>query len=131
MSGRPVNESRQLAILTGEKTYTGAAHKCGGTERYVKGGGCVRCARDIQTEQRAARLALLQGDAPHDAHLSVERSATMTIDDINAQDLADAMGLDLPIPTTSLVNPPAAEGLSYDPITGMPNEPAESANPWE
>lgn len=56
MAGRPINESRQLAILMGDKTYIGVAHdKCGTTERYVKGGGCVYCARVIATEQRDAR----------------------------------------------------------------------------
>lgn len=70
MSGRPINESRQLAILMGDKTYTGAAHdRCGTTERYVKGGGCVHCARVIATEQRDARkfLAAAEATAAHDA----------------------------------------------------------------
>lgn len=64
MTGRPINESRQLAIITGAKTYEGAEHKCGTTERYVKGSGCVHCARQLQTEQREARLALMNGQAP-------------------------------------------------------------------
>jgi len=58
-SGRPVNEDRQTAIDLGFKTYTGTPHsKCGTTERYVSGGGCVHCARTIATEQREARKLL-------------------------------------------------------------------------
>lgn len=53
MSGRPINEDRQNAIALGLRTYTGAAHpKCGTTERYVSGGGCVHCARVKAAEQR-------------------------------------------------------------------------------
>lgn len=60
-SGRPVNEDRQTAIDLGFKTYTGTPHsKCGTTERYVSGGGCVQCARAIATEQREARKYLRQ-----------------------------------------------------------------------
>lgn len=56
MSGRPINEDRQNAIALGLKTYIGAKHvNCDTTERYVKGGGCVHCARIIATEQREAR----------------------------------------------------------------------------
>jgi hypothetical protein len=55
---RPFNESRQAALLANCKTYIGAPHsKCGTTERYVKGGGCVRCGRAIATEQREALKA--------------------------------------------------------------------------
>lgn len=61
MSGRPINEDRQNAIALGLKTYIGAKHvNCGTTERYVKGGGCVHCARIIATEQRDARKFLKQ-----------------------------------------------------------------------
>lgn len=53
MSGRPINEDRQNAIALGLRTYTGAQHpKCGTTERYVSGGGCVHCARVKAAEQR-------------------------------------------------------------------------------
>ena len=56
MSGRPINEDRQNAIDLGLRTYTGSKHsKCGTTQRYVSGGGCVHCARIIATEQREAR----------------------------------------------------------------------------
>lgn len=58
-NGRPVNSDRQDAIEFGLKTYLGAKHvNCGTSERYVSGGGCVRCARLIATEQRAARKYL-------------------------------------------------------------------------
>lgn len=64
MVGRPLNESRLQAIVLGERTYEGAAHHvCGGTERYVRGGGCVTCARRIQQEQREARKALTASKA--------------------------------------------------------------------
>lgn len=59
MTGRPINESRALALITGDKTYEGAEHsKCGTTTRYVSGGGCVHCARLIASEQREARKFL-------------------------------------------------------------------------
>ena len=58
MTGRPINEDRQLALITGAKTYAGAKHApCGTAERYVKGHGCVHCARKLQTEQRDALAA--------------------------------------------------------------------------
>ncbi len=60
MAGRPINESRALAVLMGDKTYVGTVHeKCGTAERYVSGGGCVHCARIIASEQREARSYLL------------------------------------------------------------------------
>lgn len=60
MSGRPINEDRQIAISLGFRTYTGTPHpKCGMTERYVSGGGCVHCARLIASEQREARKFLI------------------------------------------------------------------------
>jgi hypothetical protein len=63
MPGRPINESRVNAIIQGERTYEGAEHWCGSTVRYVRGGGCVLCARRIQTEQRDARKALTASKA--------------------------------------------------------------------
>lgn len=59
MSGRPINEDRQNAIALGLRTYMGAPHsKCGTTERYVSGGGCVYCARETATAQREALKAV-------------------------------------------------------------------------
>lgn len=58
MSGRPINPDRQNAIALGFTTYTGSPHRCGTTQRYVSGGGCVHCARLIATEQREARKFL-------------------------------------------------------------------------
>src|SRR5258708_5905193 len=54
--GRPVTESRMLAILNGDKTYHGKrCKKCGATERYTRGGGsCVACQRAHSIESRAA-----------------------------------------------------------------------------
>lgn len=61
ITGRPINVDRHNAILLGLQTYTGLPHaNCGETLRYVKGGGCVHCARAIATEQRKARLILRQ-----------------------------------------------------------------------
>lgn len=58
MGGRPINASRQLALITGDKTYIGMVHaKCGTTERYLSG-GCAYCGRAIATEQREARKYL-------------------------------------------------------------------------
>lgn len=54
MVGRPINESRKLAVLIGDKTYIGSVHGCGTNERYVKGGGCVHCARWTASSQRTA-----------------------------------------------------------------------------
>lgn len=52
---RPINEDRQAALRYGLHTYTGAPHsKCGTTERYAAGGGCVYCARLLASEQREA-----------------------------------------------------------------------------
>ena len=53
MSGRPKNDNRQNAIELGLGTYTGASHsKCGTSERYVSGGGCIHCARLASADQR-------------------------------------------------------------------------------
>lgn len=66
--GRPQNEDRQTAIALGFRTYTGTVHKrCGTTERYVAGGGCVHCARAIALEQREARKFLQAQAAPIDS----------------------------------------------------------------
>lgn len=55
VAGRPLNASREDAVLQGFRTYTGSPHsKCGTTERYTKGGACVHCARIVATEQREA-----------------------------------------------------------------------------
>src|ERR1035437_2044468 len=58
MNGRPINVDRQNAITFKLTTYTGSEHKCGTTQRYVSGGGCVHCARLIAAEQREARKIL-------------------------------------------------------------------------
>jgi hypothetical protein len=61
MAGRPINKDRQDAIEFGFPTYVGVMHRrCGTTERYTNGGGCVHCARVIASEQREARKLLLQ-----------------------------------------------------------------------
>lgn len=53
MAGRPTNENREMAILMGDKTYTGSTHaRCGTDLRYVKGGGCVHCARQVTQDLR-------------------------------------------------------------------------------
>jgi hypothetical protein len=85
MSGRPINESRQLAIIMGDKTYVGAVHyKCGTAERYLSGGGCVACARIIASEQRAARKYLK-------AHqIAVDSKPEMALEQIEADEIADA-----------------------------------------
>ena len=90
MSGRPINVDRQNAIALGYKTYTGSKHsKCGTTERYVSGGGCVHCARVIATEQREARKYLVASgalDKPQEMALEetddAELRARQALDDI-------------------------------------------------
>lgn len=63
--GRPANTDRQNALALGYRTYTGSPHaKCGTTERYVSGGGCVHCARVTATEQRDALKYLKAHAAP-------------------------------------------------------------------
>lgn len=53
MAGRPTNENREMAILMGDKTYIGSKHeRCGTDQRYVKGGGCVHCARQVTQDLR-------------------------------------------------------------------------------
>lgn len=55
MAGRPHNDNLATAKLVGDKTYEGSIHAiCGTTTRYTSGGGCVKCARDKQTEMRDA-----------------------------------------------------------------------------
>jgi hypothetical protein len=54
MVGRPINQDKMLAELEGRSTYTGSPHSCGNDVRYVKGGGCVHCAREISRAQREA-----------------------------------------------------------------------------
>lgn len=65
MPGRKINEDKVRAKEFGLKTYTGAVHsKCGTTDRYTSGGGCVHCARIIATEQREARKFLQSRPKP-------------------------------------------------------------------
>lgn len=55
MSGRPINQTRQDAINLGLTTYVGAVHiRCGTDVRYVAGGGCIHCGRELAREQREA-----------------------------------------------------------------------------
>lgn len=87
MTGRPLNEDRQLALLSGDKTYIGSPHdRCGTNVRYVKSGGCVRCARVIATEQREARKYLINqnGEVPQN---SVDKSVP---DEVPVEDDAAA-----------------------------------------
>lgn len=59
MNGRPINQDRQLALSLGFQTYQGSVHeKCGTTERYTKGAGCVHCARAASREGLEARRVL-------------------------------------------------------------------------
>jgi hypothetical protein len=90
MSGRPVNPDRQSAIDLGLVTYTGSPHsKCGTTQRYVSGGGCVHCARIIATEQREARKYLKAQAAEQ------ERSVTVTLDEFSEENIRAAFPLDM------------------------------------
>lgn len=83
MTGRPINESRALALITGDKTYVGLAHgKCGTTERYVSGGGCVHCARIIATEQREAR-AFIKAYEAEQAGIAADEAAGLGDPEIN------------------------------------------------
>lgn len=87
--GRPLNQSRQLALLSGDKTYTGGKHaRCGTTERYVKGGGCVHCARMIATEQRDARKFLAQAAAETPASRFVDVNQTSEVELDAAEEIA-------------------------------------------
>lgn len=60
--GRKASSALGLAQLAGATTYDGGVHKkCGTTERYVKGGACVHCAREKQHDLRAAVRELNHG----------------------------------------------------------------------
>jgi len=57
-AGRPVNVNLQAARLVGDKTYDGrTCTRCGGSERYTKGGACVHCMRAFAVESRQALKA--------------------------------------------------------------------------
>lgn len=87
MTGRPINLDRQNAIACGLDKYSGLPHaNCGHTLRYVKGGGCVHCARTIANEQREARKLLLQSRTPLDSAPEVE---VETEEDAEARRQAD------------------------------------------
>ena|ERR1035437_9540322 len=93
MNGRPINVDRQNAITFKLTTYTGSEHKCGTSQRYVSGGGCVHCARLLATEQREARKILkAQANADpvnydhEDALDNVEHVVTEMVD----EELAEA-----------------------------------------
>jgi hypothetical protein len=69
--GRPVNEERQLALLTGDKTYTGKRCKaCGCTTRYAKSGSCTGCtqekAEQLREIERLAKKRKRRRPAPAD-----------------------------------------------------------------
>lgn len=86
MTGRPINEDRQNAVALGLKTYTGTPHsKCGTTERYTKGGGCVHCARLIATEQREARNYLRSGGVNQTEEQALDIADDLSIDDPEAR----------------------------------------------
>lgn len=94
MSGRPINQSRMIAVLNGDKTYTGTPHdRCNTTERYVSGGGCVHCARVIATEQREARRWLKQQATDQNVnhgHINdLDDADQIAIEDAEARHLAD------------------------------------------
>lgn len=93
MNGRPINQDRQIAISLGFQTYNGTAHsKCGTTERYTKGAGCVHCARLIATEQREARAYLREARAYLRAQKNSAPEPAEELDnpDEGMQDKADA-----------------------------------------
>ncbi len=72
MTGRPINQNKELAILYGEKTYRGSEHTCGTNERYVTNGGCVHCTRDKQRIMRERSAAI---DAAKEAAAAARRRA--------------------------------------------------------
>src|SRR5674476_1503039 len=87
MTGRPANEDRLSAKSLGFKTYQGSIHaKCGTTERYVSGVGCVYCARTIATEQREARR-LMKAHAQETVNPDPEEIATAQ-EELDEQDAA-------------------------------------------
>jgi hypothetical protein len=66
-----VNEERQLALLTGDKTYTGKRCKaCGCTTRYAKSGSCTGCtqekAEQLREIERLAKKRKRRRPAPAD-----------------------------------------------------------------
>jgi hypothetical protein len=94
MSGRPINQDRVDAIEFGFHTYVGTVHRrCGTTERYVKGGGCVHCARVIAEEQREARKALMRHQPDDDCAEVIAEIACQEIDS-EAVDTEGSDGLD-------------------------------------
>lgn len=96
LGGRPINQSKMLAHLNGDKTYEGKrCKKCGATERYTRGGGsCVACQRVTAAVLRAvAKQAMAQA---HEAALdNVEQVVETMVDD----DLEAILG---PEPTISI-----------------------------
>lgn len=64
--GRPHSVNLQAARLVGDKTYEGKRCKrCGGTERYTKGCGCVACQKSNAIEARQL-LAAARRDSAKD-----------------------------------------------------------------
>lgn len=55
--GRPKDAEREIALVLGDKLYTGTpCHKCAMTLRYTNGGRCAHCAmRDNLARRDAAR----------------------------------------------------------------------------
>lgn len=90
--GRPTNENRKTAVDLGFPTYEGSPCKrCASTERYTTGGGCVKCARNKQTEQRDARRALkamMASQASWEKPVDSEPEAVLEEDD-ELRDLDD------------------------------------------
>ena len=86
-AGRHPSEDREIALITGEKTYLGTMHaQCGTTERYTKGGGCAHCARVIATEQREARKYLkAQASIATVVEQTVEEDREEPFNDVTAQ----------------------------------------------
>lgn len=93
MSGRPINDDRELSILLGKRTYVGLPHyKCNTTERYVSHGGCVHCARLVASEGRDARKFLKQHEREAAAYIA-DQEAGLGDPDVNhghIEDLDDA-----------------------------------------
>jgi hypothetical protein len=88
MRGRPISQERQIAIELGFRTYKGTPHnRCGTTERYAIGGGCVHCARVVATEQREARKYLKASGAFDVTPQDVE---AMELDNRETTELEDA-----------------------------------------
>lgn len=76
MVGRPINQNRVNAEVFGEKTYRGSTHGCGTNERYVRGHGCVYCAR---TKALAQRQALREKQAVNDSENKALDSAAAPV----------------------------------------------------